>query len=187
MFARKKKKEEKAREELIQQERKEEFENVFNEKSLDIFKLPGLTFLKFTYLKIKFSFEPSRLRRYISKKVIFYCSLKYYKRYKIWNIRRDSFPVNYKRIMYQLFYTGDYFRVTDDLLLNTVFKMYDLLIHWAKFEDRFRTEKFARYQQGDKDIFLDSDDEELFFNTEKRKELHRKRNKILKRMLPPAE
>ncbi|KAJ8944315.1 hypothetical protein NQ314_009506 [Rhamnusium bicolor] len=140
------KEKEAARNKLVELERKQEFDDFFKAKTHDICNLAGLTFLKFTHLKIKFSFDPSKIVTHVSKKVIFYCSLKYYERYKIWNIRRDSFPVNYKSRMYRLFCSGEYLAVGDDSILNIILRIYAQLQIWAKNEETFRMEKFMPQQ-----------------------------------------
>lgn len=136
------KEQEKSREALEDSERKEAFEEAFQEQNHQIFNIPGLTFLKFTHTKIKFVFEPCKVVTHVKKDVKFYCSLKYYKRYRFWNVRRDSFPVNYKLRIYNIFYKGEFFSVTDETVADAIFRVYIQLKLWAKEEEKFRQEKF---------------------------------------------
>ncbi|KAJ8919918.1 hypothetical protein NQ315_006447 [Exocentrus adspersus] len=168
----------------LEEERKEQFEEAFAEKEHEIFHLPGLTFLKFTHLKVRFYFEPSKVATRVSKKVKFYCTLKYYKRYGFWNVRRNSIPFPYKKRIYPMFYRDG--SVDDDDLPTVILRIYIQLKAWAQKEEEYRIRKFERYQNGE-DVFLDSDDEELFLTEEERRELHDKRMKVLQRMIPPVD
>ncbi|KAG5889733.1 hypothetical protein JTB14_010207 [Gonioctena quinquepunctata] len=172
----------------VHEERDELFATVFSERTLPIFALPGLKFSKFASTKVRFSFEPSRIARHVSKKVIFHCSLEYYKEYQRWHIKRDSFPVNYKAKIYQLFFDNNFFIIGDGKLIRVLLVINKILEEWAKLEEDFRLDKFMRYQNGElDDLELDTDDEELFLHEEQKYELYEKRKAILKRMLPPPK
>lgn len=131
-----------ARQNVIEQKRKTEFEKIFNHKEDDIFKLRGLTILKFTYLKVKFMFLPSQIVQHVCTKVAFFCSLKYLDKYGYWSVKRDSFPVSYKWRIYPLFYENGYHKIDDISLPIVIERIYKRLEHWANKEELFRLEKF---------------------------------------------
>ncbi|XP_018567698.1 uncharacterized protein LOC108908229 isoform X2 [Anoplophora glabripennis] len=182
---RQEKEKEKSEQDLLESQRKEVFEEAFQEKIHEIFQLPGLTFLKFTHVKIKFCFEPCKVVTLVKKDVKFYCSLGYNKKFKFWSVRRDSFPVNYKLRIYNIFYGGP-FSVTDETVQDAIYRTYIKLELWAKEEETYRQQKFLKYQN-DEDVELDSDDEELFLTEDERKELQAKRERVLKRMVIPTD
>nr|XP_023027093.1 uncharacterized protein LOC111515084 [Leptinotarsa decemlineata] len=172
----------------LEEQRELTFATVFARKSLPIFNLPALRITKFTSSKIRFRFEPSKISDHVSKKVIFHCSMEYYKEYSRWHIKRDSFPVNYKPRIYQLFFDNNFFIIGDGNVVEVIFALDRILRDWTNREEEFRMEKFMRFQNGElEDLELDTDDEELFLDESQRIELHRKRTSILRRMLPPRD
>ncbi|KAB0792348.1 hypothetical protein PPYR_14307 [Photinus pyralis] len=150
-----------------------------------IFNLPALKCLKFTHRKLKFAFTPSEVAQFVSKRLVFIISLKY--RMGYWMVKRDYLPVNYKWRIYKLFYTSgrpSHFRFTDENIVEAVHQMWKILCEWAAQDEEFRRRKRDRYRNGE-DLFLDEHDEELFLSEGEVEELHRKRNAIWERMLPP--
>lgn len=170
-----------ARRHFIDLKRKKVFEDMFTNQDEHIFHLKGLTIINFNHNKVKCMFVPSKIVKYVSCKVVFYCTLIYLAKYNNWCIKRDSFPVNYKWQIYPLFY-----KVDDMSLLTVIEKIYSRLVLWSKREETFRLEKFKKCQNGE-DVYLDSDDEELFLNGEERLKLHKKRAEVLNRMIPPEK
>ncbi|KAJ3662688.1 hypothetical protein Zmor_007023 [Zophobas morio] len=163
------------------QARRKLFEN-YAKEDLPIFKLPGIKFHTFRHLKIKFSFEPSKITAFVNKNVKFFISLKYNGKY--WRVKRSSFPLTCNRKIYPVF-NDQYFIVDDENILTAITKMYQFLVEWKDNEEEFRLEKYERYKKGEEDVELDSDDEQLFLSQNERVALYQKRIKVLKRMLPP--
>lgn len=116
---------------------------MYDENSERIFHLQGLKFLKFSHKKVKFMFEPSKLVTFVSKRVVFFCSLKYWEKYECWSVKRDSFPANLKWKIYQTFYDDIYYTVDDELLLSAIQKIYNHLERWSNEEEKFRLEKMT--------------------------------------------
>lgn len=86
-------------------------------------------------------FEPSKVVKFVSAKIIFYCSLKYLNDYGIWIVKRDSFPANFKWKIYTLFYENEYFAVDDAFLILTIQKIHKRLELWSQKEEIFRLRK----------------------------------------------
>lgn len=168
----------------IQKNREEFFNNIFTSKSHKIFQLKGLHFVHCNHVKIKFYFKPRDLVEYVRSDVKFYCRLKYHKKYQWWSIKRDSFPANYKKRIYTLFY-GDV-NVNDEEIWEIIFRIYKILVKWSKQEHLYRVEKFQRFQKGSlEDLDMDADDIELFLDEQQKRQLSLKRKAILKRMIKP--
>lgn len=127
----------KARNDLM---RKIQYDRYLETRNLDIFNLPGLEFHTFRHLKIKFSFYPRAITRYVNEKVRFYISLKYW--FKYWLVKRDSLPANYKWRIYSLFYSENNFAVSDDNIISVIVKIYKILINWCKEQEEFRLDKY---------------------------------------------
>ncbi|XP_018324642.1 uncharacterized protein LOC108736644 [Agrilus planipennis] len=169
----------------IEENRKTLFQTYYEaeiRKADSLFNQPGIAFIRFNHKKIKFSFTPCEVVDYVSCRVIFYVSLRY--RNNHWLILRDTIPANYKMPVYKKFYKGNSFRSDDDIMKGIMY-IYILLMEWAKEHSNFRLEKFKRYKSGE-DVFLDSDDEEIFLSQEEISELHAKREAVLKRMVAPS-
>ncbi|KAF2903838.1 hypothetical protein ILUMI_02336 [Ignelater luminosus] len=182
-----KEKREKEKEEARQTEleRGKEFQEYYEnnkDKENSIFNLKGINFIRFTSKRIKFSFQPCRVARLVCKRVMFFISLRYRK--GSWLIKRDSIPANYKRRIYSLFYTNGSFRFDDESIPYGIVEIWRILKTWAKSEDQFRKLKYQRYKAGE-DVYIDTDDEDLFLSDTEIEELHRKREIIWNRMLPP--
>jgi len=170
----------------LDQEREQFFEDFYENnknKKRSIFNLKGINFIKFTHKRIKFSFQPCRVARLVSTRVIFYITLRYRK--KNWLLKRDSIPANYKLKIYSLFYTNGSFSLTDDNIKEGIWEIWKILRKWAQKEHLLRQAKYQRYQNGE-DVYLDKDDEDLFLSDTEIEELHEKREAIWERMLPPA-
>lgn len=127
----------------LEAERENIFEEIFRSKSDFFFQFKGFKILKFTHKKIKFMFNPSKLVKYVSRRVAFFCSLKFLEEYGSWIVKKDSFPANLKREIYSKFYDGNYFMVNDTMLSDLLQKIYDCLKMWAKRENAFRVDKFT--------------------------------------------
>ncbi|KAK4873537.1 hypothetical protein RN001_015566 [Aquatica leii] len=170
-------------------ERPNKFQSYFDDYKNDlesIFNLPGMHFIRYTHKKIKFSFRPSLVAEMVSAKLIFIISLKY--RMGYWMVKREYVPVNYMWKICKLFYTTtsftSHFRFTDDNIPIGIEEIWKVLCNWALNEDSFRKEKRKRYRRGE-DVYIDEDDEELFLSETEVQDLHKRRSKIWKRMLPP--
>ncbi|GJQ76873.1 hypothetical protein Trydic_g15079 [Trypoxylus dichotomus] len=147
-----------------------------------IFQLDGLTFIRFRHTKIKFTFEPSKVV-WTNRDIIFYCSLYY--RHSHWYLRRDTFPVDRKYIIYKLLErNGEYAFINDDNIILFLRVLYNILIRWSAKHEEFRRQRYREFQDG-VDITLYPDEEMLFLTEGEIEELHRKRDAILRRMLPP--
>lgn len=118
------------------QEYEDYYYNNVNEPD-SIFQLQGLTILTFTQKKIKFAYTPKDIINYISRKIIFYCSIRYI--HGRWMIMRNSLPVNIQSIIYSQFFNA---RIVDlDHIVHVVTLIYDILIKWSKEYENFRRKK----------------------------------------------
>lgn len=133
--------EELAQKELFESEREVLFNEIHKENEDAMFHLKGLKFLKFTHKKIKFMYEPIKVVTVVSRKVKFFCSLKYLEDYGYWIVKRDSFPSDLKPKIYSLFYAGSFFAVDDESLPIVIQKIHKWLQMWSKKEEMFRLEK----------------------------------------------
>ncbi|XP_030758067.1 uncharacterized protein LOC115883801 [Sitophilus oryzae] len=169
---------------LAEESRKDAFQTIFHQKKEQIFSLPGVNFLKFTHRYIKFCFQPNLIYNGISQKYIFYCSLRYLKRYGKWILKREPMPAQplYRKVIPSVF-------IEDDIisLSMVICKVYEELKKWAKREIKIRRDKYERYRKGQITyIDIDLTDEELYFSDDERQALHEKRITVLKRMIPPG-
>lgn len=126
----------------IELQREENFQTFYEDNSNDadsILNLAGVHFLKFCSQKIKFSFQPCRVAKMVSPRVIFYISLKYVNRH--WRVRRNSIPINYKTKVYSLFYTNGCFRFDDDNICAGIREIWSILVKWATEEHKYRKRK----------------------------------------------
>lgn len=171
---------------LIEQERrKRKYEEILKTKDYVIFCLQGLTVMTFTDQKIKFCYQPSLLYHYISKKLLFYCTLRYLKRYQKWRISKEPMPARplFSKV------TSKSILIEDDLTTigKVIIKIYEELRKWSENEIKYRRTKYERYQAGHLSYLdIDSTDEELYFSKDECKALFEKRQTVLKRMIPPA-
>ncbi|XP_050507242.1 uncharacterized protein LOC126884932 [Diabrotica virgifera virgifera] len=167
-----------------QQRREEYFNEVFMKKAHTVFDLKGLYFLYFNHIKIKFYFQPSKFTKYVRKDLKFYCKMVYQTKYEWWYIKRDSFPVNCKSIIY----SGLSKTIVEDTeLFDVINDIYKCLLIWTQSEEEFRLDKRQRLLRGELDelVDLDSDDCDLILTKQEKKRLNAKRRAILKRMIPP--
>ncbi|KAI4471738.1 chloride channel protein [Holotrichia oblita] len=167
------------------EERRLIFEKYYDENCDDedsILRRPGLYFVTFRHTKIKFKFQPSEIV-WTNRNIFFYCSLRY--RRNNWVLKRDTLPANCKGKIYNLFYKHQSFSIDDSNIMNLLLNMYEILVNWSKEHEEFRLKRYDEYQKG-LDIYLYKDEEELFLTEAEIKDLHRKRNRILRRMLVPT-
>ncbi|VEN35469.1 unnamed protein product [Callosobruchus maculatus] len=102
----------------------------------------------------------------------------------MWMNKRDSFPSNYKRKIYSIFNDGMYCLVSDEDVLPRITMIYKQLLIWASKYEKMKEEKYHKFKNGE-DVELDEEDEELFLSAKEKYELTKKRNRILRRMVPP--
>ncbi|KAK9746533.1 hypothetical protein QE152_g6065 [Popillia japonica] len=168
-------------------QRKYSFERYYNENRSDdtaIFNLKGLHFLTFRHDKIKFRFQPSDIV-WTNRSIFFDCSLRYRRNY--WVLRRDTFPANYKPRIYNLFYKKDpSFSVNDSKIIDVLLTIYEILVDWSKKHEEFHRRRYEDYKAG-LDIYLHSEEEELFLTADEIRDLHEKRYQILQRMVEEEE
>ncbi|XP_060520498.1 uncharacterized protein LOC132698461 isoform X2 [Cylas formicarius] len=108
--------------------RQRNYQQVYSSKTSKVFGLPGLQFVRFTHLSVKFSFVPSLLFEMISKRIVLYISLRYLPRYNKWILRREPLPAD-RRFHFNKFFCNT--RI-DDMKLNTViFVIYLRLKKWS--------------------------------------------------------
>ncbi|XP_076264806.1 uncharacterized protein LOC143198983 [Rhynchophorus ferrugineus] len=163
--------------------RKQLFDDIRLNQNNIIFNLQGLNFMKFTHLKIKFSFQPNLIYEGISKKYIFYTSMKYLKKYGKWILSREPMPAKplYRKVTHSVF-------IRDDIedLTQVICRIYQELKKWSENDIKTRHLKFQNYKAGlISYVELDSTDEELFLSENEIQTLHKKRVSVLRRMLPP--
>lgn len=113
-------------------------DNINNKHS--IFNWPGMYFIDFTNKKIKFSFTPSEVVAMVSKRVKFYCSIRF--RNNRWTITRNSIPITCRTIIYNWFYNPLQKNIIslEDILAAIEF-IYEQLLSWCAKEEMFRKEK----------------------------------------------
>lgn len=123
--------------------RQKRFEKFYKLRKSPIFRLPGLSFLTFHHKKIKFRFVPHQVseRVFVSKKSKFYCSLKHGE-WGEWLIKRDSFPISVKGIVYHEFHKKEDFAFYDDNVEEAVIMLYQYLCRWTKEESTYRIDRW---------------------------------------------
>nr|CAI5857850.1 unnamed protein product [Callosobruchus analis] len=99
-------------------------------------------------------------------------------------IKRDSFPSNCKQSIYRLFNDGNYCLISDEDILPRIIIIYRHLLIWASKYEKIKEEKYRKFKNGE-NVELDEEDEELFLTAKERHELRQKRERILRRMIPP--
>ncbi|XP_044749071.1 uncharacterized protein LOC123309847 isoform X2 [Coccinella septempunctata] len=181
-FIRKNKEERKKNKEDEANKRRKKFEEFMASDPSEIFSsFEGMHFYKFTENKIKFGFNPSEVV-HVSGKIKFVCILRYTGSY--WRLGRNTIPSNWKLRISDLFYAGE--PVGDGQILDVIEEIHSVFMEWSEEYEEFRKRKIQKYWNGEIDFFeLDSEDE-LYLSREECVELRKKRECILKRMIPPA-
>nr|CAH7729594.1 unnamed protein product [Callosobruchus chinensis] len=102
----------------------------------------------------------------------------------MWMIKQDSFPSNCKQRIYSIFNDGKYCLISDEDILPRIMMIYKHLLIWSSKYEKMKEEKYRKFKNGE-NVELDEEDEELFLSTKERNELKEKRERILRRMIPP--
>ncbi|CAH0559397.1 unnamed protein product [Brassicogethes aeneus] len=157
------------------------------ETYLERLDCPALTFLEFNSLKIKFFIYPSKLNDFISERTRFFAYIRFSRRYQKWILKKYSLPMGrHKQQIFDLFYDGNKFAVTDEYILDLITNIDKIILDWAELEKKYRERKIERYRNGEL-CYLDMDDtdEELFLDINETKEIMVKKECVLRRMMVP--
>lgn len=137
----KKRENERIAQEAEEKHRIEEYEKYRQENSEDdrsVFNLPGIWMIKFGAFKIKFRIMPCEIVDLVSRRVKFYCTLRYVA--KQWMIKRDSLPVPCKQTIYTWYSSRKFDSLQKGVWL--VEYIYAKVAEWAYRHQEFRKDKF---------------------------------------------
>lgn len=180
-----------------EKERKEKFQALYNKRKAfieqqveeylqdphSIFHKKCVNFKQFTCERIRFTFTPSKLTRYVSKRHVFVFTVKWKKLGNYWAAGKCLLPLDWEMKIYKP--TFDSPGIRDENVMGYLTFVYDTLYAYTKQRKRWQKKREKMYRRGE-EICLNRDDEEIILSEEERRELYAKREAILKRMLQPS-
>lgn len=111
-------------------------------KENTLFNLRGLRIFEYVHTKIQFSFTPSEVVIFISKKITFYVVLKYFKTY--WRLSsKSTLPLDCKNEIYNSKVLKQIRYPNDGKINEFIMEIYKLLTHWSRNYEATVLRKYA--------------------------------------------